>query len=1152
MAEFQRKPIPFLHNGMNWNSPVEKLADGQVPWVKNARVLERGTVSSAHGFSDAFPGHHLADAYLHSLSRLNVLNLEYDPNLRRTYVMGGDQELFVFQDGPILTNSTLNPVSTPLGQFGGFSGNPLSIVDAQPAGAAVAWKYIADSKQMVTAGYYPSDVAGETMGRCLTVGLTPPVNQAIPSVYGAGNLLGDYQWSFAYRRVPTGARSNPSAATRQCVGPASTTCKPALTLTSQSATMILPTPPNDPQTGNPDPNVVIDIYRFGGAVLRWALVGSGAGGTQFIDNTLDLDLLAAPSPPQVTDASTGQTRFNLFRPFVTGDIDRAGTASIDAIPLGNHAWVLNFTAGTDGKTTEFNTNWLPGSTITVFGHAFTIYQVISPTKLELMDDATGILVRGDSYPWSIAAGTLKAGTPLAHLWGPYGVGQSGSYLFACGDQNSTGTLYWTNGNDPDSTDIVNNIVVTSPSEKLVTGCIYNGQPWCWSTERQFQVNPSLTVFGQFTTQEMAGARGCWLEWSLSVQSNGFADQSVTWRGKDGLYDWSANGGLQRLTDPLYAFFPHDGHPGIAPETIMPFIGPNSEQPEHVGNLADGSVADGSPATKYHRTCWFQGLLFYDFVALTEDTSGASVNTFSTLVWDTVNIQGGGWVSLDQPFADTTKPVARFVEVGANDSTVDSQIPESGIGLGPAQRGGNLKVTWGGTIYDYLGFTRGFETRIITRAEDMGDSRAPKLWGDYWLDCSPVSQITVVPLVNFNLSNITPNTIPPPAGFPPPPTLPPPPSLQIVERTQYVLDFFDMLIAGGKGLLNNTLGLDVRWIAPDGQYLTTINQWQPSFIIKPEVLQFRAQDRDDQGAIQAKYLMGMNMEANTNVFDETPVPSFVLNVIVDGQVVAQPLVQHDGQTIKPYGWEPVAGYEFQVQMSYPEAVNWQLFKVNWLFEPWPDAVVRKYPFTSLGETGDKFIQGIVLPMETNGEPATVGVWFDDTNQTETWTKTTLPLKKTGVVLDMPEPIIAHFIQFETLTPHRIWPAEAKVVWEPVPELTSTWQTQETDHDLGTWHHLRDCFIAYMGGTGSPIFTVTDEYESVQYVLDPVSPGQFIRCYRVLKPMKAKWHRYRVDGGVPGIRLYVRDTIVRVKEWGSIAPYVSAQPFGDLSRAAGARI
>src|SRR5215471_10975964 len=549
MPDYQRKTIPFFHKGLNWNVTPDKLAEGQLPWCKNVRMLQQGTLMSAHGHTPAWSA---ISEDIHSISRLNILNPGFDPDLSASYVMGGEQKLFVFQGDDTLQNPVLNPVDTPGGKLNAFSGNPLSIVDAQPAGAAAAWKYIGDSRQMVTVGYYPTDQADVNMARALTVGLPPPVDLALVQNINDpdGKLKGDYQWCFAYRRVPTGARSNPSSATRFSVA------HPASTLADQKASMVLPWPPNDPQTGAPDElNVLVDVYRFGGTVNRWALVGSGMGGTTFVDNMPDLQLLAAPSPPQATDASTGQTRFNLYQPFVTQDIARTGSASVQQ-PYGGQISVLWWTSGP-----AFNMNWLPGSTIYVNGVACTIYQVRSDSVLELAEDITGVLTVGSTYDWSIEAGTLMAGQPLPHLWGVYGVGQSASYLFACGDKNAPGTLYWTNGNDPDSTDIVNNIIVTSPYEKLQAGCLYDGNPFCWSTERQFQIYPSLTVFGQFTTQEVAGAKGCWLEWSLSVQSNGLSDQSVSWRGKDGIYDWS-NSGLQRLTDPLYPFFPHDNAPGL--------------------------------------------------------------------------------------------------------------------------------------------------------------------------------------------------------------------------------------------------------------------------------------------------------------------------------------------------------------------------------------------------------------------------------------------------------------------------------------------------------------------------------------------------------------------------------------------------------------
>jgi len=1357
-VEFQRKLVPFIHRGMNWNAPLEKIPEGQLPWAKNVRVLAQGTITSAHGYTVARGidgasftplGGTAPGPYLHSFSRLNISNLGFDVNLSPMYVMGADTELYAFNKDNTL-HSSLNPLHTPQGnpavggnQFTVFSGNPLSIVDVQPAGANVSWKYIGDSQQMVTVGYYPAD-SYLNMARCLTVGLRPPVHSHQVTVNAGGNLLGGYAWMFAYRRVPTGARSNPSAAARDPSSPTAPffTYQVSGASAAFSAAITLPSAPPDPQTGSPDSNVVVDIYRFGGVIFRWALVGTsqaGGGGT-FTDNTPDSVLLAAPSPPQTIDPTTGQSRFNLFQPFVTPDIAHSATVATVTNDAKNR-WFLNAATG----TTPFILNWLAGSTIYVNNAAFSIYQVLSTSQIELAQDANKLLgvSSGAGVFWSIPAGTLMAGQPMAHLWGSYGLGQSASYLFACGDPNAPGTLYWTNGNDPDSTDVVNNIVVTAPGEKLQTGCIYDGQPYVWTTERQFQIFPSLTVFGQFTVQEVAGAKGVWLEWSLSVQSNGITDQSVTWRGKDGIYDWSTAGGLRRLTDDLYAFFPHDNSPGLAPETIMPFLKfPASTRPNDPGYLPEsvGNLDDSQP--RFHRTCWFQGMLFYDFVAqplgiptalsatlaaggslavattyyvvtalsaagqettrsvqvtiaptsgnqtvsltwtavagaasykvyrstvsgtygmtslagnptgtsftdngaaLTSGTPPAISGAFSCLVWDDVQVKG--WVSLDQPFGspaspDVSHPVARGIEIGVN----------------------NLKVTQGGTIYDYFGFTRGFRSRVITRAEDFGDPRANKLFGDYWLDLTPLANdVTVTPLRDFSvnptlaLAAVTPPTLPTSGPIALTPNFIKINTSGPTPRTNYALDFSDYIAPGFKGLVAWNLALDIRWTDPAGQFGSVLNQWQPAFVPKPESIAFRISDRDDAGVAGAKYLMGMNLEANTNL--DGTAHAFPLQVIIDGQLVTTLTITHDGQTIFPYAWNPVAGYEFQVELRFGSYTpQWQLFKIAWIFEPWPDAVARTFPFQDLGSVQVKYIRQITLPIETNGNAGTIGLIGDGNNPQRLFSVLTPVLIKSATELVLNPPMIAHEIQLSTQSIMRMWPNELKAdfepwpefssvrsaftnlgyegskfiqgavipldtggsplslqinydtggpvtlgpvttpagvktpiafsfgpcnptpsdpfiatevqvlpqsnarvwfdeikwVWEPEPELVYTWDTQPTDHDLPGFHSQRDCFIAYMGGSGAPVLTITTEYGSVKYTLDPVVPGKYVRSYRVLAPQKAKWRSYRVES-CGGLRLFMKDCEVRVKAWGDTGPYKSFQPFGDLSRAnGGARI
>src|SRR5262249_32026981 len=136
-----------------------------------------------------------------------------------------------------------------------------------------------------------------------------------------------------------------------------------------------------------------------------------------------------------------------------------------------------------------------------------------------------------------------------------------------------------------------------------------------------------------------------------------------------------------------------------------------------------------------------------------------------------------------------------------------------IGRGIDIIGNNLKVSWGGNLYNYFGTTRGFPTRVITRAEDQGDPRANKLYGDYWLDCTPFASFSIVPLVNYHRSALSNNTVP-----------------LATSRGEFVLDFIDYTnytTSGGGipwGLLNQTLGLDIRWTANDGPFGAHVDQW----------------------------------------------------------------------------------------------------------------------------------------------------------------------------------------------------------------------------------------------------------------------------------------------------------------------------------------
>src|SRR5262249_10100451 len=155
--------------------------------------------------------------------------------------------------------------------------------------------------------------------------------------------------------------------------------------------------------------------------------------------------------------------------FVTQDRANFGNAVLSMTGKGTYILTRDSAAaGAAGLDPGdyFNLQWLSGSYIGINGGHFSVYQVLSHTFFEITEDGSGALVGtvGGMVPWSTPEGTLKHGTPVPHIWGPYSTGQTGAYIFGVGNPEAPGDLYWTNGNDPDACDVVNSITVTSGTE----------------------------------------------------------------------------------------------------------------------------------------------------------------------------------------------------------------------------------------------------------------------------------------------------------------------------------------------------------------------------------------------------------------------------------------------------------------------------------------------------------------------------------------------------------------------------------------------------------------------------------------------------------------------------------------------------------------
>lgn len=1001
MPSFQKKTVKAINTSQNWNRSIDTIPDGQTAYSLNARTDQQGEIIARPGLT-SFTTLVGGVAYAHSMSRLN----NYSGNLpffTFVYTIGGDTKLFVGNgatsfsappNDPRLGAVAINPVRMPPTASVSYpnttscSGNPLTMVDAQPQGGVSGWKYIGDSVQMMKTGYYPGDTPDTNMARCVTTGMLPPVFNPTLTPAGGGLLTGNYQWICVFRRIPTGDLSNPSAASRN------TQATPAIALTAQSVSFTLPTTPVDPQTGAADANVIVDVYRFGGTVFRWAFVGSGASGTSFTDDLPDASVLSAPAPSQFTDPATGLTRFNTFKPFVIPDIARFntyGTLGTTTKVAGgdgtNTIWIL-----TAGGGDTFNTGLLQGSQISINNKLFTVYQVRSSTVIEIEEDGTGTLTNGGTVAWAIPAGQLVMGSPCAHIWGPYGIGSQGFVVFGCGNSNAPGTLFWTNGNDPDGSDIANSLVVTSPSEPLTGGCVFNGVPYVFSTERMFRIYPQFGT-QQFYTQEIGGGKGLWLEWSLNVQSNSIADQSISWRGKEGVYNYTEGGGVQSLTDAnLYPFFPHENVPGNGigasigasntAGTVFPFLNSRS------GIVAIPPPDDTQP--KYHRLTWFQGVLYYDYVGLV-----SSANVYRTAVYDAR--QSGGWVSFDTYLVDGSNPVSRTSEIAAN----------------------NLKISLGGHIYDW-GKTAvndagtKISVRVVTKQDDCDDARGSKLFGDFMTDVDPggatgADKLNITAWTDYGTTQLLTQTY---SG---------------AGRVQTPVS----VDAAGLGVLSRTFGLDISWNQVGAA--TIIYQYVFDYVPKPEFTSQRATDKTDDGYAGAKYLRGFVVEANTLGV------VMKVNILVDDVAIINPLtgtiiftVNTADQLELPFGVTPTVGYEFQVAIdaSNTNLVGWELFQVRWVYEQWPDLDQKQSAIISPANGQLVLLRGFTLPIDTNGSP--VNFQINGDQGVSQGLPAVTQTGKIGVPFALLPPMLVHNIFFTPDRPVRAWYNEIVFDMEPWPE------------------------------------------------------------------------------------------------------------------------
>jgi hypothetical protein len=480
----------------------------------------------------------------------------------------------------------------------------------------------------------------------------------IGGTYGpdVGNIGAEYKYIYRYRNKETGITSAWSPPSRTGLN------------AHRQRISVVTTSSGDSQTD------LVDTARKGGVIPFWKYIGATTNGGTFNDDHSDSDVDQAES-----------IDLNGFQPFCITDLSKTGTCNVAGT-------TVDITAGDAA-----NVNWARNSIIVIDNQVCTLFGPPLSTSKITINESIGSLSGVTFY----LPAPLLTGQALSSIFGPIGYGETGIFIFAVGNPTNPGTLYWTNGNDPDLMRDINNLDVCSPSEPLIAGVVYNGKAFILSTERMFEIFPNFSSDSQFVTQEIPNSRGM----LGSTQNTAICVGPKIWyRGKDGIYE-TTGGEPQNITDKdLYSLFPHDGQAGTTTNTYNP--------PDD---------------TKAQNLEYYDGYIYYNYT----DTSSNPI----TLVY---NLSTKAWSF------DSYSSVIPIISYGEEGSGIHSLL------MGGKTSGGTGKL-WQQTGTSDDG--NAIASTIETFAFDAEQIRNKKIFGDSFFDADP-NNTTLNILVEFDRDTAT--------------------------------------------------------------------------------------------------------------------------------------------------------------------------------------------------------------------------------------------------------------------------------------------------------------------------------------------------------------------------------------------------------------
>ena len=313
------------------------------------------------------------------------------------------------------------------------------------------------------------------------------------------------------------------------------------------------------------------VYRPSIAANIWAYVTDGAKMRKV--NAAGLDYKWGIEPPVgaatfvtsgaglLDSSAPGASVYNWRYTYYSSATGAESNPSPEATGIAavNQKVTVSYTASADPQVDQIRI-YRYGGSLPDYHLVMTVVNATSsaddnnPDSLVAVNDV--MKLTGQDVPFTSVDqnGNTLYGVALPYVWGPF----LGKYVFASGDPNRTGYLYWCNGQDPDGADSTNNVEVTSPSEPLLGGFIFGSIPYVWSRDNLYRIDFGKASIVTFIGNLTPCGRGLSAPYAFCVS------EGIYFLSKDGIYVTDGQSPAQPISEEIRPIFQ-----GVAVSNFQP-------------------------------------------------------------------------------------------------------------------------------------------------------------------------------------------------------------------------------------------------------------------------------------------------------------------------------------------------------------------------------------------------------------------------------------------------------------------------------------------------------------------------------------------------------------------------------------------------------